>query len=149
MIQSAVYKCASFTSLLLLDDGLWHFDGRRQRKVLRSPEEVKCVLKQYHNEKSHKNRTVTLKEVTGLFYWGSMAKDVNKWIDNCEECQIRPKYCSSQKSNYCICYGCESSLVSNSEDESLTFHRWVLLELGLFSSFHELSENCMLYRVAH
>lgn len=116
MIQSAVYKCASFTSLLLLDDGLWHFDGQRQRKVLRSPEEVKCVLKQYHNEKSHKNRTVTVKEVTGLFYWGSMTKDVHKWVDNCEGCsQIRQKYC--------ICYGCESSLVSNSEDKSLTFHR--------------------------
>ncbi|XP_042565641.1 uncharacterized protein LOC116223419 isoform X2 [Clupea harengus] len=109
----------------LKDDGLWHFDGRRQRKVLRSPEEVKYVLKQYHNEERHQSRRVTIKEVTGLFYWGSMRKDVNKWVDNCEGCrQIRQKYCPAPKSNYCICYGCESSLVSNSEDESLTFHRF-------------------------
>ncbi|XP_031435793.1 uncharacterized protein LOC105905075 isoform X2 [Clupea harengus] len=108
----------------LKDDGLWHFDDQRQRKVLRSPEEVKCVLKQYHNEKSHKNRTLTIKQVTGLFYWGSMRKDINKWVDNCERC--RQKYCYSQNKTpkHCICYGCESSMVSNSEDESLTFHRF-------------------------
>ncbi|XP_062378303.1 uncharacterized protein LOC134067195 isoform X1 [Sardina pilchardus] len=107
------------------DECLWHFDGRRERKVVRDQEEVKAVLQQYHNDKIHKSVGKVLKEVAGRFYWGSTTKDIKKWIDNCARCkQTRRKPIQRQKTMHCICYGCESSLVSNGEDEGLAFHRF-------------------------
>lgn len=120
-----MYKCKSFISLHVLDDCLWHFDGRRERKVVRNQEEVKSVLQQYHNDKIHKSVGRVLQEVPKLYYWGSITKDVKRWIDNCEKCQqTRRKPIRGPKTVHCICYGCESSLESNGEDENLTFYRF-------------------------
>lgn len=107
------------------DDCLWHFDGQRERKVVRNQEEVKSVLQQYHNDKTHKSVGRVLQEVAELYYWGSITKDVKRWIDNCEKCrQSRRKPIRGPKTMHCICYGCESSLESNGEDENLIFYRF-------------------------
>ncbi|KAL2098994.1 hypothetical protein ACEWY4_005474 [Coilia grayii] len=107
------------------DDSLWHYDGEKQHKVLRNPEQVKSVLKQYHNDKNHSNRRLLLRNLKRVFYWGSMKKDANEWIDNCQRCcAIRQTVVHTPVPKHCLCYGCESSLVPNSEGESLTFHKF-------------------------
>ncbi|XP_072546578.1 uncharacterized protein [Salminus brasiliensis] len=101
-------------------DALWYVDGKRQRKVLRSEEEVRAVLVEQHNNRNHAGRKRCLKAVSDLYYWRSISKDITEWIDSCEGC--------SHPSNpvmrlQCIVPGCESSGLADDED-GVTFHRF-------------------------
>ncbi|XP_062863244.1 uncharacterized protein LOC134325113 isoform X2 [Trichomycterus rosablanca] len=99
---------------------LWYIDGKRQRKVLRNEEEVRAVLVEQHNNRKHAGRSRCLKAVSDLYYWRTITKDINDWIDNCKDC--------SYPSNpivrlQCIVPGCESSGLIDNEEE-ITFHRF-------------------------
>ncbi|XP_066529855.1 uncharacterized protein [Hoplias malabaricus] len=99
---------------------LWYIDGKRQRKVLRSEEEVRAVLEEQHNNRNHAGRKKCLKAVSALYYWRSISRDISEWIDKCEGC--------SYPSNpviplQCIVPGCESSGLLDDE-EGVTFHRF-------------------------
>ncbi|KAI5102212.1 putative D-tyrosyl-tRNA(Tyr) deacylase 2 [Silurus meridionalis] len=102
------------------DGALWYIDGKRQRKVLRSEEEVRAVLLEHHNNRKHAGRSRCLKAVSDLYYWRSITKDIGDWIDNCKDCShpSNPVTCSQ-----CIVPGCESSGLADNE-ESVTFHRF-------------------------
>lgn len=87
--------------------------------MLRNEEEVRAVLIEQHNNRKHAGRSRCLKAVSDLYYWRTITKDINYWIDNCKDC--------SYPSNpivrlQCIVPGCESSgLVEN--EEEVSFHR--------------------------
>lgn len=107
---------------VILDGALWYIDGKRQRKVLRSEEEVREVLVEHHNNRKHAGRSRCLKAVSDLYYWRSITKDISDWIDNCKDCShpSNPVVCSQ-----CIVPGCESSGLADNE-EGITFHRYEL-----------------------
>ncbi|XP_026789541.3 uncharacterized protein LOC113538579 isoform X1 [Pangasianodon hypophthalmus] len=102
------------------DGSLWYIDGKRQRKVLRSEQEVSAVLVEHHNNCKHAGRSRCLKAVSDLYYWRSITKDIGDWIDNCKDCShpSNPVTCSQ-----CIVPGCESSGLADNE-EGITFHRF-------------------------
>ncbi|KAK3537290.1 hypothetical protein QTP70_006981 [Hemibagrus guttatus] len=102
------------------DSGLWYMDGQRQRKVLRSEEEVRAVLVEHHNNSKHAGRSRCLKAVSDLYYWRSITKDIGDWIDNCKDCShpSNPVACFQ-----CIVPGCESSALADNE-QGITFHRF-------------------------
>ncbi|KAL2098995.1 hypothetical protein ACEWY4_005475 [Coilia grayii] len=110
------------TKFLWKDDSLWYHNGKRPRKVLRSREQVNSLLQQYHDDNNHKNRQLVINDLKRAFYWGSIRKDINEWIDNCQRCsEIRLNKVQTPVPKHCLCYGCESS---PSEGESLSFHKF-------------------------
>ncbi|XP_027028661.2 D-aminoacyl-tRNA deacylase 2 isoform X1 [Tachysurus fulvidraco] len=102
------------------DGALWYIDGKRQRKVLRSEEDVRAVLLEHHNNSKHAGRSRCLKAVSELYYWRSITKDIGDWIDNCKDCShpSNPVACFQ-----CIVPGCESSVLADNE-RGITFHRF-------------------------
>lgn len=124
-------KVSSSLFVVVLDSALWYIDGKRQRKVLRSDEEVRAVLAEHHNNRKHAGRSRCLRAMSDMYYWRSMTKDIGDWIDNCKDCShpSNPVVCAQ-----CIVPHCESSGPSNNH-ECITFHRYDLhgfiTDLGL------------------
>ncbi|XP_060790016.1 uncharacterized protein LOC132894343 isoform X4 [Neoarius graeffei] len=116
--KGVIRRCSK--KFLWGDGALWYIDGKRQRKVLRSEEEVREVLVEHHNNRKHAGRSRCLKAVSDLYYWRSITKDISDWIDNCKDCShpSNPVVCSQ-----CIVPGCESSGLADNE-EGITFHRF-------------------------
>ncbi|XP_026864650.2 D-aminoacyl-tRNA deacylase 2 isoform X3 [Electrophorus electricus] len=102
------------------DGALWYVDGKRQRKVLRTEEDVKAVLTEHHNNRKHAGRSRCLKAVSVLYYWRSMTKDITDWIDNCNGCAHPP---SPMVRLQCIVPGCENAGLADGED-GVSLHRF-------------------------
>ncbi|XP_063040195.1 uncharacterized protein LOC134435248 [Engraulis encrasicolus] len=106
---------------------LWHYNGLKHRRVLRSVEEVQSVLKQLHDDNNHINSRPLLSRLRKGHHWKSMRKDVEDWINKCPICikKRRAAWISALSKPYCLCYGCDST----SQDESLTFHKFPIYHM--------------------
>ncbi|XP_062325879.1 uncharacterized protein LOC134026882 [Osmerus eperlanus] len=93
-------------------------------KVLRTEEEIREVLTQYHDNNDHAGQKRMLKSLNRMYHWGGMCPAINTWIKNCETCKNKPVYNNSSVGNSfrCIAYGCESSSVH--QNDGTTFHRF-------------------------
>ncbi|XP_076834545.1 D-aminoacyl-tRNA deacylase 2 isoform X2 [Brachyhypopomus gauderio] len=113
------------------DGALWYVDGKRQRKVLRSQEEVKTVLIEQHDNRKHAGRSRCLKAVSDLYYWRSITKDITDWIDNCNGCVHPPNPVVRLQ---CIVPGCDSAGLAEGEN-GISFHRFPFGDPGRLNSW--------------
>ncbi|XP_063039816.1 uncharacterized protein LOC134435019 isoform X4 [Engraulis encrasicolus] len=111
----------------LKDDGLWRHSAGKERKVLRSREQVKAVLQQYHEDHNHASSHAMYDQLRVLFYWSNISGDVKEWVDNCPICGAGRGGKALTKrvaQMHCLCYGCQSSQDQSSEGDTRTFHRF-------------------------
>ncbi|XP_030574403.1 uncharacterized protein LOC115772351 isoform X2 [Archocentrus centrarchus] len=104
------------------DGCLWRSYRGRLLRVVRSDEEVRDILIQYHDNNNHAGWGRAVKEILLMFYWVGVTKAVKKWIKACAVCQKQaPTKPSEPRVQFCLVYGCDASSYIHPE---LSFHRF-------------------------
>lgn len=116
-IQEVLKK---FCCFLLLDGVLFYRNGSKLRRVVRSREEVICVLKEHHDKRGHFGMKRCLNSISELYYWGSVTRDIEEWIGNCQFCMEMDE--ATQKYR-CAVYSCNNYNGPLERTLGLTFHR--------------------------
>lgn len=117
-----------FAFLFLLEGILYYRHGSKLRQVLRSREEVVHVLKEHHDKRGHFGMTRCLNSISELFYWGTLTRDVEEWIGNCQFCMEMDE--TTQKYR-CAVYSCNNYNGPLERTLGLTFHRYAMHLLQL------------------
>ncbi|XP_006786344.1 uncharacterized protein LOC102794875 [Neolamprologus brichardi] len=104
------------------DGCLWRSYRGRLLRVVRSDEEIREILTQYHNNNNHARRERAVREIMLMYYWVGVTAAVKKWIKACDVCQSQPtKELANLRVQFCLVYGCDSSSYIHPE---ITFHRF-------------------------
>ena len=59
------------------------------RKVIDKTENQAIILKQLHDENEHRGRKEIYRRVTNKYWWRNFYRDCEKYVVNCESCQLR------------------------------------------------------------
>ena len=59
------------------------------RKVIDKTEDQAIILKQLHDENEHRGRKEIYRRVTNKYWWRNFYRDCEKYVVNCESCQLR------------------------------------------------------------
>ena len=59
------------------------------RKVIDKTENQTIILKQLHDENEHRERKEIYRRVTNRYWWRNFYRDCEKYVVNCESCQLR------------------------------------------------------------
>ncbi|KAG9268129.1 uncharacterized protein LOC103035568 [Astyanax mexicanus] len=117
--KGAIKRCAK---RFCLQDGVLHYrHGSKLRRVLRSREEVICVLREHHDKRGHFGLKRCLGSISVLYYWGTINRDVEEWIGNCQFCMEMDE--ATQKFR-CSVYSCNNYNGPLERTLGLTFHRF-------------------------
>ncbi|XP_039898390.1 uncharacterized protein LOC120740245 isoform X2 [Simochromis diagramma] len=104
------------------DGCLWRSYRGRLLRVVRSDEEIREILIQYHNNNNHARRERAVREIMLMYYWVGVTAAVKNWIKACDVCQNQPtKELANLRVQFCLVYGCDSSSYIHPE---ITFHRF-------------------------
>ncbi|KAM9466665.1 uncharacterized protein Hap1MRO34_015705 [Clarias gariepinus] len=114
-----VRRCAK--RFCLQDGILYYRHGSKRRKVLRNREEVVEVLKDHHDKRGHFGMSRCLSSISELYYWGTMTRDIEEWIGNCQFCM---KMDESTQKYRCSVYSCNNYNGPLERTLGLTFHRF-------------------------
>lgn len=114
-----VRRCAKH--FCLQDELLFYRHGTKRRKVLRNREEVVEVLKEHHDNRGHFGMSRCLSSISELYYWGTMTRDIEEWIGNCQFCM---KMDESTQKYRCSVYSCNNYNGPLERTLGLTFHRF-------------------------
>lgn len=78
------------------------------------------VLKEHHDRRGHFGMSRCLSSVSELYYWGTMTRDIEDWIGNCQFCM---KMDESTQKYRCSVYSCNNYNGPLERTLGLTFHR--------------------------
>ena len=75
----------------VLDSNLYRRAGKHvpQRLVIDSDERKAEILKELHNDCSHKGRESTYRRVADQYYWENCYEDTKAFVASCDRCQLR------------------------------------------------------------
>ncbi|XP_029972171.1 uncharacterized protein LOC115406342 isoform X2 [Salarias fasciatus] len=100
-------------------------------RVPRSKEEVNSILQQFHNNQGHNGQSMCQREISKHFYWGSMTRDLSRWISSCHTCVHRTK----RKWLRCSVYNCTNCCGPVERGLGLTFHNFPLNNTALLAQW--------------
>lgn len=115
----------------LIDGVLMYTRVTPALRVPRSKEEVNSILQQFHNNQGHNGQSACQKEIGKHFYWGSMTRDLSRWISSCHTCVHRTK----RKWLRCSVYNCTNCCGPVERGLGLTFHNFPLGNTGLLAQW--------------
>ncbi|CAN9501892.1 unnamed protein product [Ophioblennius macclurei] len=100
-------------------------------RVPRSKEEVNSILQQFHNNQGHNGQSMCQREISKHFYWGTMTRDLARWISTCHTCVHRTK----RKWLRCSVYNCTNCCGPVERGLGLTFHNFPLNNTALLAQW--------------
>ncbi|XP_028294570.1 uncharacterized protein LOC114456786 [Gouania willdenowi] len=106
----------------LMDGVLMYTRVSPPLRVPRSREEVNSILQQFHDNQGHYGQGMCQREIAKHFYWGSMTRDLARWISGCHTCVNRTK----RKWLRCSVYNCSNCCGPVERGLGLTFHKFPL-----------------------
>ncbi|XP_056151402.1 uncharacterized protein LOC130126061 [Lampris incognitus] len=106
----------------LIDGELMYTRVSPPVKVPRSREEVNAILQQFHDDQGHYGQGTCQQAILKQFYWGTMTKDLARWINNCNVCLNRTK----RRWLRCSVYNCTNCCGPVERGLGMTFHKFPL-----------------------
>jgi hypothetical protein len=75
----------------ILEGNLYRRAGKNvpQRLVIDLDERKATILKELHDESSHKGRETTYRRVADRYYWENCYEDVRTFVASCDRCQFQ------------------------------------------------------------
>ncbi|XP_026163914.1 uncharacterized protein LOC113131072 [Mastacembelus armatus] len=115
----------------LIDGVLMYTRVSPPLRVPRSREEVNSILQQFHDNKGHHGQGICQQRIAKHFFWGTMTRDLARWISSCSTCLNRTK----RKWLRCSIYSCTNCCGPVERGLGLTFHKFPLHDAAMLAQW--------------
>ncbi|XP_041828172.1 uncharacterized protein LOC121631371 isoform X2 [Melanotaenia boesemani] len=104
----------------LIDGVLMYTRVSPPLRVPRNKEEVKSILRQFHDNQGHYGEGICQRQIAKHFYWSSLSRDLAGWISSCNTCLNRTK----RKWLRCSVYKCSNCCGPVERGLGFTFYKF-------------------------